>query len=342
LHNCSPNRLKLAIIDDYQGAALRMADWRVIEKDVEITVFEKHLAETDAIVRRLKPFQIIATMRERTAFDAELLSKLPELRLLTTTGMHNVAIDLEFATQKGILVCGTGGPTAPGLPLDMSDVVELTWGLIFCLMRQIPQEDSAMRRGQWQTTVGTSLKNRTLGILGLGNLGREMARIAAVFGMPVIAWSQNLSQETAARHGVTIVSKAELFALSDVLTIHLKLGGRTTSLVGQAELEMMKPTAYLINTSRGPIVEEKALLAALTARRIAGAGLDVFDQEPLSAGHPLLSMDNVVLTPHLGYVADNTYRIFFRDTVEDVQAYLNGRPVRVMNPGVKWKEALHG
>jgi phosphoglycerate dehydrogenase-like enzyme len=332
--------IKVAVLDDYQGAALEMADWRLLASMVDITVFNDHLAKIDDLENRLKDFQIISTMRERTPFGRDLMIRLPNLRLLTTTGMHNVAIDLDAATELGILVCGTGGPITPGAKIDMNDVVELTWGLILSLAKRIPQEDAAMRKGQWQTSVGTSLKGKTLGILGLGNLGLQVADIGRAFGMSIIAWSQNLTQETAAKNNAELKGRDEFFSQSDIISIHLKLSHRTRGLVGRRELGLMKSTALLINTSRGPIVDENALIEALQKRSIGGAGLDVFDEEPLRAAHPFLTLENVVLTPHIGYVSENTYHAFFRDTVADILAYLENKPVRVMNPAVRWNPVM--
>jgi len=330
--------VKIAVLDDYQGAAEKMADWDLLPGGIEVEIFNVHMSGVKTLATRLHEFHVISTMRERTPFHRELLSRLPNLKLLTTTGMQNVAIDLEAATDLGIIVCGTGGPTAPGLPIDMSDVVELTWGLLHCMARSIHREDAAVRRGRWQTSVGTSLKGKTLGLLGLGKLGSRVAVIGKAFGMRVIAWSQNLTRAAATDHGAELVTKDELFATSDFLSIHLKLGDRTRGLVGKHELGLMKPTACLINTSRGPIVEEKALIEVLVAGAIGGAALDVFEQEPLPAEHPFLSLENVLLSPHVGYVAENTYRVFFRDTVANIAAYLEGRPVRVMNPDVLSKQ----
>jgi len=236
----------------------------------------------------------VVAMRERTPFPKELMERLPRLELLVTTGMRNASIDMSAATNQGILVCGTrgGGPTT----------AELAWGLILALLRHIPQEYESIRQGHWQTTIGTGLKGKVLGLLGLGNLGSHMATIGRAFGMSVIAWSQNLTAERASQFGATLVTKDSLFARSDILSIHLQLSDRTRGLVGARELRLMKPTAYLVNTSRGPIVDEKALVQTLEAHSIAGAGLDVFDQEPLPSGHALTKLDNVVMTPHLGYV----------------------------------------
>ena len=264
-------------------------------------------------------------MRERTPFGRDLLERLPNLRLLVTTGMRNAAIDVKAATDLGVLVCGTsGGPESPP--------AELTWGLILALARHIPGEDAATRRGRWGTTVGMCLENRVLGILGLGRLGTKVAKVGVAFDMSAIAWSENLTAERAAKCGATLVTKDELFARSDVVTIHVQLSARTRGLVGARELSLMKPTAYLVNTARGPIVDEVALVKALQARAIAGAGLDVFDQEPLPADHPFKRLDNTLLMPHAGYVTEEQYRVRYRDTVDDVAAYLRGTPLRVLDP----------
>ncbi len=267
-------------------------------------------------------------MRERTPFGRDLLERLPNLRLLVTTGMRNAALDVKAATDLGILVCGTaGGPEGPP--------AELTWGLILALVRHIPREDAATRDGHWGTTVGMSLEHKVLGVLGLGRLGARVAKVGVAFEMAVIAWSQNLTAERAAQCGATLVTKDELFRRSDILSIHVQLSERTRGLVGARELSLMKPTAYLINTARGPIVDESALVQALQARTIAGAGLDVFDQEPLPKGHPLLSFDNTLLVPHVGYVTKEQYQVRYRETVEDIAAYLRGAPLRVLNPEVR-------
>jgi phosphoglycerate dehydrogenase-like enzyme len=319
---------KVAVLDDYQGVALKMADWSVLPSDCQVQVFRDHLTELDALAQRLRDFEVITCMRERTPFGRDLLERLPNLRLLVTTGMRNAAIDLKAATDLGILVCGTaGGPEAPP--------AELTWALILALVRHLPREDALTRQGHWGTTVGMSLENKVLGVLGLGRLGSKVARVGVAFGMRVIAWSQNLTAERAAQHGATLVTKEELFASSDLLTIHVQLSARTKGLVGAHELGLMKPTAYLINTARGPIVNEAALIRALQARTIAGAGLDVFDQEPLPPGHPLTLLDNTILVPHIGYVTEDQYRVRYRETVENVAAYLRGEPLRVLNPEVR-------
>jgi phosphoglycerate dehydrogenase-like enzyme len=316
---------KVAILDDYQGVALEMADWGVLPSDCRVQVFRDHLTDREALVERLKDFDVVTCMRERTPFRRDLLERLPNLRLLVTTGMRNAAIDLQAATDLGVLVCGTaGGPEAPP--------AELTWGLILALVRHIPREDAATRAGHWGTTVGMSLEHKVLGVLGLGRLGAKVARVGVAFEMSVIAWSQNLTAEKAAQCGATLVSKDELFARSDILSVHVQLSARTRGLVGARELGLMKPTAYLINTARGPIVDETALIQALQARTIAGAGLDVFDEEPLPPGHPFTVLDNTLLAPHMGYVTEDQYQVRYRETVENVAAYLKGEPLRVLNP----------
>jgi len=315
----------VAILDDYQGVALQMADWSALPSDCQVRVFRDHLNDRNALVERLRDFDIVTCMRERTPFPRALLEELPRLRLLVTTGMRNAAIDVEAATNLGILVCGTsGGPEGPP--------AELTWGLLLALARHIPREDADVRAGHWGTTLGMSLEGKVLGVLGLGRLGGRVATVGVAFGMSVIAWSQNLTAERAAQYGATLVRRDELFSRSDIVTVHVQLSARTRGLVGARELGLMKPTAYLINTARGPIVDEAALVQALQARTIAGAGLDVFDQEPLPPGHPFLSLDNTLLVPHIGYVTEDQYRVRYRETVDNVAAYLRGEPLRVLNP----------
>lgn len=317
-----PDRPRVAILDDYQDAALRSADWRPLEGRADVTVFPDHIEDTDALAERLRPFQLVCAMRERTAFTRDLFERLPDLKLLVTTGMANAAIDLDAARACGVTVCGTGsgGSATP----------ELTWALILAATRNLTAETASVAAGGWQVGVGGDLHGRTLGILGLGRIGGAVAKVALAFGMRVVAWSQNLTAEAAASHGVTRVGKDELFREADILTIHLKLSERTRGLVGAAELAVMKPGALLVNTSRGPIVDEAALLAALRDGRIAGAALDVFEPEPLPAAHPFRSMPNVLVTPHIGYVTRATYAVFFRETVEDIVAWLDGKPVRVL------------
>lgn len=314
--------VRIAVLDDYQDVALKYADWSVLPSDTEIQVFRDHLFDEDAIVERLKDFEIVMSMRERTPFPRSLLERLPNLKLLTTTAMLNRAIDVESGMELGITFCGTGSVPSP--------TVDLTWGLILALLRYIPQEDRAIRDGKWQTSMGIGLQDKTLGVVGLGNLGSKVAVVGKAFGMNVNAWSQNLTAERTAQFGVTLVTKDELFSQSDIVTVHMVLSDRSRGLVGASDIGKMKPTSYLINTSRGPIVDEKALVEALEKGAIAGAGLDVFDQEPLPPDHPLRHLENVVVTPHIGYVTTETYEVFFRDTVENIQAFLEGHPIRVI------------
>jgi len=314
--------MRVAVLDDYQGIAREIADWSSLGADFEIVSFRDHLADHEAIVQRLQDFEIIVAMRERTPFPRALLEKLPRLRLLVTTGMRNASIDLAAARERGVVVCGT--PGAAGT------TGELTWGLILALFRQIPREDRALREGSWQTTVGLGLAGKTLGILGLGTIGSQVAKVGAAFNMEVIAWSQNLDAERAGRAGAKRVERDELLARSDVVTIHLVLSQRTRGLIGGRELARMKPTAFLVNTSRGPIVDEAALAGALKNATIAGAGIDVYDAEPIAPGHPLLAAPNTVLTPHLGYVTRESYSAYFRGAVEDIAAWRRGAPVRVL------------
>ena len=314
--------VRIAVLDDYQGIALSRGGWDRLPADCEVEAFADHLDDEDALARRLEPFEVIVAMRERTPFQRSLLGRLPNLKLLVTTGMRNASFDMQAAKDQGVLVCGTGGLPTP--------TAELTWGLIIGCVRHIAEEDKATRAGRWQTTIGPTLHGGTLGCLGLGNLGSQVAKVGLAFGMNVIAWSQNLTQERAEAVGVKLVSKDDLFAQSDVVSIHLVLSERTRGLVGSRELGLMKPTAFLVNTSRGPIVEEAALVDALKQRRIAGAGLDVFDKEPLPRDHAFLALDNTLITPHLGYVTLETYDRFYGGAVEDILAWLQGSPVRVV------------
>ncbi len=315
--------VRVAVLDDYQDVARKMTDWSVLPADVEVAVFRDHLTDQAAVAERLKDFDIVMAMRERTPFPRTLLEQLPRLQLLTTTGMRNAAIDLQAAADCNVLVCGTGGLLYP--------TAELTWGLILSLLRHIPDEDQATRAGSWQVSLGLGLNGKTLGLMGLGRLGSEVARVGNAFQVDVIAWSQNLTAERAAERGATLVSKDDLLARADILSIHLVLSARSRGLIGRQELNRMKPTAYLINTSRGPIVDEAALIAALRNGMIAGAGLDVYDEEPLPLDHPLRRAANTVITPHIGYVTQETYQVFFDETVENIQAFLKGAPVRVLH-----------
>ena len=314
---------RCAILDDYQNVALKMADWSKVSGDLDIKVFNEHLGNADAVVKALQGFSIVSAMRERTAFPRAVIEKLPDLKLLISTGARNASIDVAAAAERGIVVCGTpsiGNPTS-GIAI----------GLMLELTRRIGYECARMKAGApWQTTIGLDLDGLTLGVLGLGKLGTRTSRIAQAFGMKVIAWSQNLTPEKCKEVGVDYVSKDDLFRQADFVSIHVVLSQRSRGLVGANELGLMKPTAYIINTSRGPIIEEAALLAALHGNKIAGAGLDVFDVEPLPLDHPFRKMDNVVLTPHLGYVATQNYRSYFGGVVDDIRAFLDGKPVRVM------------
>lgn len=314
---------KLAILDDYANVALELADWSVLE-GVDIAVYNDNLVEPEALAARLADCEIVCIMRERTPFRRDVLEKLPKLKLLVTSGMRNASVDVAAANELGVTVCGTGS--------SGNGVVELCWLLIQAVVRHLPQEDKATREGKWQISVGKDLAGRTLGLVGLGRLGGQVAKIANVFGMTVIAWSQNLTDERAAEQGATRVELDELMARSDIVSIHLVLSQRSRGLIGARELGLMKPDAYLVNTARGPIVDEGALIAALREGRIAGAALDVFDIEPLPKDHPLLGMDNVILAPHLGYVTEEIFRTFYGQQVEDVAAWLKGEPMRVIAP----------
>jgi phosphoglycerate dehydrogenase-like enzyme len=319
--------MRIAILDDYQAAALNLADWRSLHPEVQIEAFDKHVADENELAHRLHVFEGIVAMRERTPFPPSLFARLPNLKLLVTSGMRNAAIDLTAAAKHGVTVCGTDMLPYP--------TAELTWGLILGFARSIPQEDRATRDGAWQTTLGTGLKGKTLGLLGLGRLGAQVAAVGKVFGMEIVAWSQNLTSEPAAASGARLVDKAELFAIADVISIHLVLSERTRNLVAAADLARMKPTAFLVNTSRGPIVDEAALISTLEAKRIAGAALDVYDIEPLPTDHPFRRLTNTVVTPHLGYVTLENYRLAYGQAVEDIAAYLAGAPIRVMTPPAK-------
>ena len=319
--------MKVAVLDDYQDVALEMADWSSLPDGWEPVVFRDHLADEDALVERLQGFDAVIGMRERTAFPRSALNRLPDLRLLITTGGRNASFDVEAATELGIVVCGTGGAG--------EGPTELTWGLILGLLRKIPQEDRLTREGRWQTTIGVGLKDKTLGLIGLGHIGGLMARVGNAFQMNVIAWSQNLTAERAAECQATLVDKDTLFRESDIASVHLRLSDRTRGLVGAREIGLMQSSAYLVNISRGPIVDEAALVKALEEKTIAGAALDTFDVEPLPMDHPFLKLDNTIIAPHLGYVTEEGYRAFYAGAIEDVRAYAAGEPVRVINPEVR-------
>ncbi len=314
---------RCAILDDYQNVALKSADWSKVEGDVDIKVFNEHLGGADNVVKALQGFDIVCAMRERTAFPRPVIEKLPDLKLLITTGMRNASIDVAAAKQRGVVVCGTSGLGNPTSGIAIGLMLELT--------RHIGYENARMKAGErWQTTIGLDLEGLTLGVIGLGKLGARTARIARAFGMKVVAWSQNLTPEKCEEVGVDYAGKEELFRQADFVTIHVVLSQRTRGLVGAKEFGLMKPSAYIINTSRGPIIDEPALLAVLRDKKIAGAGLDVFDVEPLPTDHALRKLDNVVLTPHLGYVATQNYRVYFDGVVGDIRAFLDGKPVRVL------------
>lgn len=315
---------RIAILDDYQQAALGLADWSRLQARAAITVFDRHLGGEDAVVAALEPFDIVVAMRERTRFPASVIGRLPRLKLIATTGMWNAAIDLSACAGRGVQVSGSRGLRG--------STADVAWGLILSLARQLRAEFAAWDRGQWQATMGIELEGKVLGLLGLGHLGGRMARIGQAFGMQVIAWSQNLTAEHAASLGVQRVDKDTLLARSDVLSLHTVLSARTQGIIGRAELARMKPTAYLINTSRGPLVDEAALVEALRAGRLGGAGLDVFSVEPLPADHPLRSTPNVVMTPHLGYVTRESLQLMYGDVVEVIEGFLDGRALREIKP----------
>jgi phosphoglycerate dehydrogenase-like enzyme len=311
---------RIAILDDYQNVALANGDWSLLAGRAGVTVFNDHLFDQDALAVRLEPFAAVVLMRERTPFPRALLDRLPNLRLIATSGMWNASVDLAAAEERGIVVCGTqtgGGGTA-----------QVTWALIFALAQQITTVDRDIRAGRWQTGLGEELAGKTLGLLGLGRVGAKVARAAPAFEMNVIAWSPNMTAETAEAAGATRVERDELFARADFVSVHLVLGPRSRGLIGAREFALMKKSAYLINTSRGPIVDEAALIAALGNGTIAGAGLDVFDVEPLPLEHPLRRLPNTVLTPHIGYMSRESYKLYYTQMVEDIVAWLDGTPVR--------------
>lgn len=312
------------ILDDYQNVALSLADWSAVSNDLELRVFNEHLGSEPRVIEAVREAEIVCLMRERTAFPRPVIDALPKLKLIVTSGMYNAAVDLAAAHERGIVVSGTrgfGNPTA-----------ELAMGLILDLARNISFETARLKAGEvWQSgRIGKDLLGNTLGLLGLGKLGTKMAKLGQAFEMNVIAWSQNLTPERCAEVGVEYVSREDLFARADFLTLHLVLGPRTRGLVGAADLARMKPSAFLVNTSRGPVVDTPALIEALETRGIAGAAVDVFDEEPLPLDHPLRRAPNVILTPHLGYVTERSYEVFYRDTVEDVRAWLDGAPIRLV------------
>ena len=317
--------MRIAVIDDYNDAAAGLECWRRLPEGTDVTFFGDHLADPAALTERLAGFDAVVCMRERTAFPEAVLAALPGLKLLVTTGLGNAAIDVESAVRHGVTVCGTRmAPYA---------AAELTWALILELARRAGAQDTALRAGVWQAGIGTGLHGATLGVIGLGRLGRHVAAVGAAFGMDVLGWSPHLTEERAAEAGVRAVGKRELFAGSDVVTVHMKLAPATTGLIGAEDLRAMRPGGYFVNTSRGPLVDEAALVTALTEGWIAGAGLDVFDTEPLPADHSLRSTPNTVLTPHIGYVTADNFALCYADAVEAVNAYLAGTPVRVIGAG---------
>jgi phosphoglycerate dehydrogenase-like enzyme len=306
--------MKVAILDDYQNVALKLADWSAVRRHAEISVFSDHLADPAAVIERLRPFDAICVMRERTPLMREILQQLPNLKLIASTGPRNASIDVQAATDLGIAVTATG--------YDSTPTIEFTWSLILASMRSIDREAASLKAGGWQTTLGSNLRGKSLGVVGLGNIGREVARIGLSFGMRVIAWSQNLTEEIASAAGATLVDKQTLFREADVVTVHLVLSGRTRGLIGAPEFALMKPTAKLVNTSRGPIVDEAALIETLKARRIAGAAVDVFEVEPLPPDHPFRKLGNVLATPHIGYVTEDLYRTFYGDAAANITKWL--------------------
>jgi phosphoglycerate dehydrogenase-like enzyme len=308
-------KYKIAILDDYQNVALESTDWSVLRDRADIAVFQDHISELEPLARRLLPFDVLGIMRERTPMTAELLDRLPNLKLIASTGAGNAAINAETVKRRGIEVLYTGYNSHP--------TIEFTWALILALVRNVATENASLRGGGWQTAVGADLFGKTLGIVGLGNIGSRVAEIGKAFGMNVIAWSQNLTKERAGAAGARLVSKEEIFRESDIITIHLVLSHRSHGIVGRSELTSMKPTAYLINAARGPIVDEAALIEVLKAGKIAGAGLDVFDIEPLPPEHPFRHLPNVLATPHIGYVSHGLYKTFYEDTVSNIRRWLD-------------------
>lgn len=313
----NPDKIKIALLDDYQDLALSMADFSQVDQQTDITVFHDHLAGLPDLIARLIPFEVVCVMRERTPLTRELLSALPNLRLIISTAPRNASIDLQAAADLGITIKHTG--------YVWSGAPELTWALLMALARKIPEENANFFNGRWQTTLGVDLKGKTMGIIGLGNIGQDIARFGLAFGMKVIAWSQNLDPEKAEKAGVRAVDKQTLFRDSDFISVHLVLSDRSRGIISKADLDLMKPTAFIINTSRGPLIVEQDLTDALREHKIAGAALDVFDAEPLPADHPLRTLDNLIATPHIGYVTEDTYAVFYRDTLKGIQEWIQER-----------------
>jgi phosphoglycerate dehydrogenase-like enzyme len=309
--------IRVAVLDDYQNVALAMADWSPLDSRAEITVFNDHIAERGALLERLRPFDVVCAMRERTPFTRDIIENLPNLKLIASTGAANASIDVDAATERGVEVRHTGYTSTP--------TIEFTWALILAMARHIPAENRSLKDGGWQVGLGTELAGKTLGLLGLGRVGSAVGVIGRAFRMNVIAWSQNLTAERAAEKGVELVDKDTLFRTSDVLSVHVRLSERTHHLVGANELAQMKPTSRIVNTSRGPIVDKAALIDALKSNRLAGAAIDVYDEEPLAANDPLRSLPNVLATPHIGYVSEELYRTFYGDTVRNIVEWLDAR-----------------
>jgi phosphoglycerate dehydrogenase-like enzyme len=318
--------LRCAVLDDYQNVALSHGNWDTIASDVAVTVFNDHIDDRDELVARLRDFEIIAAMRERTSFDAETIAALPNLRFIATTGGYNASIDMAACAARGIPICGTGDVHG--------SAAELTWGLILSLMRHLPAEVRDFKAGApWQPRLGHNLEVRTLGLLGFGRLGKRVARVAKAFEMDVLVWSKNITQERAVAEGVNAAASLDdLLQRSDIVSIHLRLNADTRGLIGARELGLMKPGSYIVNTSRGPIIEEQALIGALNSKHLAGAGLDVFDVEPLPADHPYRRVEGLIGSPHIGFVTEETYVVFFHNVVENIAQWLKGEPVRVVKP----------
>ena len=319
LESSKQERFRIAVLDDYQDVALSLADWSVLDARATVTVFNDHLADSDAVVERLQPFDIVCVMRERTPMTRTIIERLPKLRMIASTASRNASIDLKAAEERGVEVVHTGYTSAP--------TIELTWALILGSTRNLVSENASLRSGGWQRFIGDDMAGRTLGVLGLGNVGGPVAQIGNAFGMNVIAWSQNLTAERAAEVNAELVSKEELFRRADVVSIHVGLSDRTRGLVGAPEFALMKPTARLVNTSRGPIVVEADLIAALKAQKIAGAAIDVYDQEPLPSDHPFRTLANLLATPHIGFVSRGLYTRFYQDTVENIRRWLDGQAI---------------
>jgi phosphoglycerate dehydrogenase-like enzyme len=310
-------RIKIAVLDDYANVALSIADWSVLDGRATVTVFSDHLADVDAVIERLQLFDVVCVMRERTPLTRAIIERLPSLRLIASTAFRNASIDVKAAEERGISVVHTGYTSAP--------TIELTWALILASSRNLVAETTSLRSGGWQRFIGDDMAGRTLGLLGLGNVGGPVAKIGTAFGMNVIAWSQNLTAARAAEVGAELVTKEELFRRADVVSIHVVLSDRTRGLVGARELALMKPTARLVNTSRGPIVVEADIIAALNAQKIAGAAIDVFDQEPVPLDHPFRKLPNLLATPHIGYASRGLYARFYHDTVDNIRHWLDGQ-----------------